>query len=345
MTLGNLKAICASYLEVATSDFTVNGVDLFLVAANNVRKNAELRHNFEYCKALATLSIDGQTGAAIADAVILDNTASTISANMAGSGTVTPDVTGVFYRAGTADVFTNTTGDPAVLYYDSGIWKVDIFGTLQWTGPSVSTSPVGTYTPIAASGTLSIAEEGTSDVAIFTGIKEIVAVSRVNTDGTRFPLDFARSDLPIERDRSELEVSSDYWWDNRYLSDQQLLARRSVASSGSIIQRRNRLYVYPRVSATTAGTSDISVEMEVFAWLRNYVAADLADTDPTDFFLEHGHQFMQWATICELNVLFREFVPRQEGNLDAPKKEMASAWNDLLLWDSYMVDNNTTRSR
>lgn len=41
----------------------------------------------------------------------------------------------------------------------------------------------------------------------------------------------------------------------------------------------------------------------------------------TDYFLTHGFAYMQWATIVELNHLIQRFVPRQEGSLSPPTKE------------------------
>lgn len=46
-------------------DLTINGQDMFLVAANNVRKRAELLHNFESAWCKGTLSISPTTGGAL----------------------------------------------------------------------------------------------------------------------------------------------------------------------------------------------------------------------------------------------------------------------------------------
>jgi len=112
--------------------------------------------------------------------------------------------------------------------------------------------------------------------------------------------------------------------------------------STSIIQRGGKLYIYP---LDTVSTTPISVILEGYGWLRDYVAADLSDAEPTDFFIEHGFAYMQWAIVCELNYIFQHFVPRQEGVLSAPEKARDQAWHDFVTWDSYMVDSNMTRSR
>ena len=248
MILSTLKKVCAAYHQVSTATLTVDGVDLFLIAANNARGNAELLHNFELARVQASLSIDGETGADLSTAVI-------------------------------------TSG---------GAWS---------------------------------------------GLKEVIAVQRTNVDGILVPLDFTRADIAIERDRSELEMSEDYEPYRRYPSDAALLQR---GTNGTIIQRGSKLHVYP-VDAITS--TPLQVTLEAYGLLADYTAASLTDVVPTDFFLQYGANFLQWSIICELNFLFRTFVTRQEGNVTSPDKEREKAWRELLLWDTYKVDSNATRSR
>lgn len=75
MTLAQLSKVAASYLEVTEADLTKNGVNLFLIAANNARKNAELLHNFEYTRISASLDIVGAAGGALSSATYLAGTA------------------------------------------------------------------------------------------------------------------------------------------------------------------------------------------------------------------------------------------------------------------------------
>lgn len=52
------------------SDLTQNSVDLFLVAANQARLEAELLYDFEFTRTLAELTVDGSTGGSLVDAVL-----------------------------------------------------------------------------------------------------------------------------------------------------------------------------------------------------------------------------------------------------------------------------------
>lgn len=70
MNLATLKAAVAAYHEKTVSDLTKNDVDLFLVAANNARKNGEKLHTFEGTRCTAELDIDGVLGGQLKDAKI-----------------------------------------------------------------------------------------------------------------------------------------------------------------------------------------------------------------------------------------------------------------------------------
>lgn len=71
MNLVDLKATCAAYHNKEPEDLLVGSVDLFLTAANNARRLAEKRHNFEAAWVKATLNVDYVTGALFSNAVTL----------------------------------------------------------------------------------------------------------------------------------------------------------------------------------------------------------------------------------------------------------------------------------
>ncbi len=68
MNLLEIKTDAASYLNVAVGDLTVNSQDLWLGAANRVRRMAEQLNNFEFSRKLVTLDVDGVTGGSLDDA-------------------------------------------------------------------------------------------------------------------------------------------------------------------------------------------------------------------------------------------------------------------------------------
>jgi hypothetical protein len=248
--LASLKVTCAAYLRRATSEMTVDTVDLFLVAANAARVRAEKMHNFEYSRIVATIVIDGNNGGAFSDAVI-------------------------------------TSAD--------------------------------------------------SDAIV--SVKEITALRRLRPNGSYIPLDFTRADIPIERERTELEFSDNLWPTFRYPSDADLRAR---GTASTVIQRGRKLFIYPGFIDSV--DNQVSLTIEGYGWLANYGSIGVV-TEPEDFMVEFGLDYLKWAIICELNKMFGTFVPRQEGNLPEPVKERDDAFRELVIWDSYQVDSNITRPR
>lgn len=174
-------------------------------------------------------------------------------------------------------------------------------------------------------------------LGVYSGLKEITSASRLHANGSYVPLNFTRADIVNENERSLLTQDNSYY-DDRYPSDASFL---SSSSDVSLVQRGGSIYFYPRISGAAGTTTEVTIEG--FGWLRDYVASDLSSSSATDFFVEHGFDFLQWATIIELNHYFKTFVPRQEGNLSAPEQRKEEAWRSLLLWDSYLVDSHITR--
>lgn len=257
MNLAMLKVVCArimgkTVVVAGQDDFTENGVDFFLIAANNARKSAELLHNFEFARVTALLDIVGENGA------LLD------------------------------------------------------------------TATITSYDPIAA----------------VTTIREVIAVTRQRPDGTWIPMDFCRSDIPIERDRWELEMSDNMFPYLRYPSDALINARGTTAS---VIQRGRWIFIYPYYA--NMAPYEYELMFEGYGWLADYTAAGDLDDAPQDFFMAYGAAYMQWAIICELNMIFQRFVQRLEGSVAPPEKQRDAEFQKLLVWDSYMIDSNMTRPR
>lgn len=70
MTLTEIKAQAAALLDVTAADFTINGADVWLVAANQVRRRLELLHDFEFSRKLVSVSVNGVTGGDLTTAVL-----------------------------------------------------------------------------------------------------------------------------------------------------------------------------------------------------------------------------------------------------------------------------------
>jgi len=305
-----------------------------------VRKQAELRHDFEHCRITATLDIDGETGGALSDAVISGD----VPRSAVVTGTLSPAATGTYTQTGYAfgfPLYARSTGTTFYLYYDGDDWIITdstTSTTNSWALVGASSlTPTGSYT--AQGSNTGTATVTASDLSTYNGIREVVALTVTRTNGFQYPVDFTRADIPIERDRYETELQDYYSFSDRYPSDAQVLSQGSQAS---IIQRAGSLFIYP---LDTVAPEPLTVTIEGFAWLGTYTADSLNETTASDFLIEHGFEYMQWAIVCQMNYIFQRFVPRQEGVLSPPEQAKEQAWKDLVVWDSYSVDGNITRSR
>lgn len=349
MTLNEIKTAAAAYHGKTSADFTLSGTDLFLIAANNARRDAELRHNFEFSRVKASLSINGTSGANISAAIFEDALTST-TLTVAGATGGTSHANGTYYQSGIYNglpYFTHlgTFNQSWILFYNTGVsqWQLVQFFDFPsaidyWSFATASTSPVGTYTPHnGATGSVTVAY---SVLATFSDFKEITLITRTRPgDGTEQPIDFTRQDIAFEQDRYELELSSNFWPEQRYPSDADIIAGTATTT---LVQRGGKLFVHP---IDVAATSPLDVNLYGIGLLSDYTATHLTQTEPSDFFVKLGASFLLWSVIIEANYRWKTFVPRTEGDLGPPEQAKAQAWKDLLTASTYMVDSNLTRSR
>jgi hypothetical protein len=100
-----------------------------------------------------------------------------------------------------------------------------------------------------------------------------------------------------------------------------------------LVQQADQLIVYP-ASQVVVPQNPLPVFLDVVRYFPDYVDTD----NNSDFLLMFGDEFLKWDAACKLNVLVKEFVPRQEGNVPAPTDERDRAWADLLAWDANVIE-------
>jgi hypothetical protein len=81
-------------------------------------------------------------------------------------------------------------------------------------------------------------------------------------------------------------------------------------------------------------TVNNTVVVDGYRWL-----ADYAGNNDTDWFTEHGSEYLQWASIVELNHRVQLFVPQQEGNIAPPVKAADEALTTLVAYDNYQLEH------
>src|SRR5215475_236648 len=100
-----------------------------------------------------------------------------------------------------------------------------------------------------------------------------------------------------------------------------------------LVQMGGQLMIYPAAQVVVP-QNPLPVYLDVWRYFPDYTNAS---PDNADFLLQFGDDWLGWNSICRLNYLRKEFVPRQEGNVAPPTEERDKAWQDLLAWDAQMV--------
>jgi hypothetical protein len=236
-----IKTAVANYFEKVVADLTVNSQDLFLFAANQVRRQAELTHDFEFQRKLVTISVNGVTGGSLSSAVLYG---------------------------------TNTAAD----------------------------------------------------------IKSVIDCGLFDTNGNFRPVEWTTVAEGLERQRGDNRtVSPRYPTDDWFVSQPNGVNRFEFTG--------DTVYRFPKDA-----TNNFTLGMEVYTFWSDWTASDLS-APTTDTWTKYGAQFLQWATIVQINYLFKSFVFRQEGNLNPPDKLADSGLASFIEWDAYRLEENRRHGR
>jgi hypothetical protein len=235
VNLLEIKTDAASYLSVAVADLTVNGQDLWLSAANRVRRRIEQVHNLEFTRQLVELDLDGVTGGSL---------------------------------------------DDAVLY--------------------------GTATTV--------------------NVKSPIEVGLFDENGNLRPIAWTTVSASLEEQRKEYPGFLP-----RYPTDGEIIS--PVCGEQRVTFANRNVYLFPNQANFT-----LTVGIEAYTFQNDWVAGNLSGTPITDTWTTQGADILLWGTVVQLNYHFKEFVPRQEGNLSAPEKLRDEAIAAFLNWDIFSYE-------
>jgi hypothetical protein len=112
----------------------------------------------------------------------------------------------------------------------------------------------------------------------------------------------------------------------RYPSDADMINPYRARSKRQLVIHGNRLRIDPAL------TSNATILLDCQTWMSTYRGAA---NNYTDWMLTRGHDYLFWAAIIELNHLVKDFVPRQEGNLNPPQQNADRALLTLHELDAF----------
>jgi hypothetical protein len=162
-------------------------------------------------------------------------------------------------------------------------------------------------------------------------VKSVVNTALYNeVDGSLMPIDFRKRDSVMAEIRKNSRTDQTYFW-GRYPPDfgieQQLVQFEGIRE---VMQYNRTIMLRPMLAS-----GSLTLAIEAYVWQNDYV-----NDGDTDYFTDHGYNYLIWQAVVEANYLAKEFVFRQEGNLGSPEKMADKYLAALVNLDLFSVDQN-----
>ena len=340
MTLLEIRSTLAAYLQKTVPDLMVNGVDLSLLALNNVRRRAEMLHDFEFSRKHVTVTLDGLDGGTLEDVIqegsptcevksviecgIYDDRWNvhpvewtTVSESIERQRQMKPGF-GPRYP---------TDGEATTGCYGMDMQRMAFCGNDIWCVPTMQRGQL--FDLELEVYTFQQDWKATSDSVV---VAEVLGMDGVN--GTYWPYGvWNQRPLYINTIDSQVFPATmlrAIWWDNS--------GEWRITSVNFIGADPPTVVNYQSMVATTMVPGGQYVGHGTWGGLGEVTMTPGNDT--SDIWLTKGSQYLLWAGIVEVNHLCKEFVFRQEGNLPPPEKLAEEALETFRQWDAFKYEQN-----
>ncbi len=343
VTLLEIKTAVANFFEKTVSELTINGQDMFLTAVNQVRRQAELKHDFEFQRKLVTVSVNGVTGGSLEAAVEYGTATAVAIKSVIEMGVFDDDANLRPVEWTTvAESLERQRGDDRWVNFESaradwepsglrGSGRFNFTGTQLYHFPKDSTNnyTVGlevyafssswAITPsyITIAGATNTAYNGDY---IFIGYNPSLAGNLYLLSGNGVVTAKA---LWSNGGNWKITAAADIGTDsiNQYSFSDPLNLAYPV--NGSTWQNNGTF------TGTVVNTN---------AYVENaYTVSDIWTT--------YAAEYLIWGCVCYLNVIFQKFVFRQEGSVTSPDKQRDLALEAFIDWDSARYEQNRRHYR
>lgn len=333
MTLLELKTQVANYFNVALADLTVLSQDLFLMAANHVRRQAEMSHDFEFSRRLVTVSVDGVTGGTFVNAVVYGTSTGVNVKTVIEVGQFDED-------ANLRPAQWTTVAEGLEQQREANRRTVPRYPTDGW----FSSTPLGmSRFEVAGPNIYRWPKDADNDFTIGAEVYTFrsdwatadlvtpsltVTGSGLSPDVTGiFPAVGVLNLKPLYL-KNSTNLSGDsfaIWWSSGdskwYITGGQYIGFTPISGfQQNSVDTATGAGTYTTVGATTGAPT---------ATVNTFTA---------DEWLEEGAAYMLWGIIVHLNYKFKEFVPRTEGNLPPPTQLRDEALQNFKDWDVFQYE-------
>lgn len=346
MTILEIKTAVASYLNRTLSDLVVNGQDLALEALNQVRLAAELSHDFNFNRKLLTLNVDSVTGGSLDDAVIVD-TATTVDLK------TIIDI-GEFDQYGNFIPVCWTTRENS---QEQQRQENPYRGIRYPSDGQITSLPMGQRRYVLAGDDLFYYPKPETSATLAVGIDAYVCSSDWEANQTVA----VTGVTGVTAFNGTYYLTGSYGGRGLWINADPLTAGLPPGNIARVIfYDGSAWFITTAADLGTANTGNYASTAASSATLPSglvYTGNGTVTGTPVvsgvtstlvssnDIWTKKGAQYLQWAAIDQLNRRFKEFVPRQEGNLSSPIDLANAGLETLKEWDIYRYEQFRMSSR
>lgn len=162
---------------------------------------------------------------------------------------------------------------------------------------------------------------GSEDPEETVKVKSVLEVGLFDENGNLRPIEWTTVAASLEVQR---KMKPGFY--PRYPTDGQVIP--GLCGNQRITFANNKAFVFPKQAGLT-----LTIGMEVYTYAEDWAAAALEPTPTEDIWTTNAADYLLWATVVQLNYRFKEFVPRQEGNMATPESMRDAALQRFLEWD------------
>jgi hypothetical protein len=343
MTLLELRSVIAGYLQKTVSDLVVNGVDLTLLALNQVRRDAEMSYDFEFTRKHVTVTIDGLDGGTLDDVIqegspvceaktviecgIYDDQWNvhpvewtTVAESLERQRQIKPG-----YGPRYPTDYEATTG-----YYEVGLQRIAFCGNDIWMVP---TGQKGKLFDLEIEAYV-FTPDWTADSDSVT-VADVLGMDFVN--GPYWPygifnermmyLNLANGGTVPGSSTTSANLRAMWYRPGEW-----------IISRSEFIGQTPPTGNYQSMAATSMTPG--GQYQPHGQWQGLGTVTMQPGSEVTGIWLKQGAQYLLWAAIVQINHLCKEFVFRQEGNLPPPEKLAEAALENFRQWDSFKYEQD-----
>ena len=341
MTLLQLRSMMAAYLQKSVPDLTINGADLSLLALNNVRRQAEMIHDFEFSRKHVTVTVDAMSGGTLDDAIqegspscdvksvievgVYDDNFNlqpvewtTVSESIERQRQIKPGFGPRYPTDWEATTGFYETGLPRIAFVGNDIWcvptgqrgdefdlELEVYTFQQdWTSTSDSVIVEQLTNPTAANGNY-------WPYGIYNGRPMYINILYGPPIGPLYIIWYNGAGEWRCAPMTDLGQPT--------LVNYMSMAGTTMVPGGA----------YTMHGTWTAPGLPMIAVVEM-----------MPGNDTSDIWLTKGSQYLLWGGLVEANHLAKEFVFRQEGNLPPPEKLRDSALEMFTQWDTFKYEQS-----